>query len=205
MAECPNHAGVEATEVCGACGQVFCSACLTSLPTGRYCGVCLARAGHAVPTPGVEGTAGAPPASYAPPHGAPYGGPGAYPDQPSAYPGQPPGHPGQYPGPYPSPPGYYGAPQPGPPSATDQIIPARNPQALIGYYVSVFSLIPCLALLLGPAAILLGYLGLKACRERTNMPGKVHAWVAIVLGSITSLANWGLLIFGFVMSRFSNG
>jgi hypothetical protein len=210
MAECLNHPGMEATEVCGACAQAFCGACLTEVSGGRYCAACLARAGHVVPPPGTAPVAyvpppgafapggpaaGYPPGAYVPPPGAPYTGPGTYPGQPGVYPGQPPGgYPSQYAGPYPPPSGYYGAPEPGPPSATEQIIPARNPQALIGYYVSVFSLIPCFALLLGPAAIVLGYLGLKACRERTNMPGKVHAWVAIVLGSITSLVNWGVVI-----------
>jgi len=90
-----------------------------------------------------------------------------------------------------------------PATVTEHIIPARNPQALIGYYVGVFSLIPCLALLLGPAALILGVLGLKAQKANPNLPGKAHAITAIVLGALTSLVNWGFVIFGFVMSAIA--
>jgi hypothetical protein len=90
-----------------------------------------------------------------------------------------------------------------PPTFADQVIPARNPKALIGYYLGVFSLIPCLALLLGPAALILGILGVKARKENPNLPGQAHAITAIVLGSLTSLVNWGFLIFGLVMAGMS--
>lgn len=96
-----------------------------------------------------------------------------------------------------------GAPADRPATFADHVIPARNPQALIGYYVGVFSLIPCLALLLGPAALILGVLGLKAQKANPNLPGKAHAITAIVLGSLTSLVNWGFLVFVLVMSAMA--
>lgn len=74
-----------------------------------------------------------------------------------------------------------------------EIIPYRNAPALVGYYLGVFSLIPCLGLPLGIAALVLGILGLKKQREAPAARGKVHAWVAIILGSITTILWGGLL------------
>ena len=82
-----------------------------------------------------------------------------------------------------------------PPTVVDHIIPARNPMALIGYYLGVFSLIPCVGNLLGPAALVLGILALRARRRDRNLPGAAHALVAIVLGSITTLLYWGIVLF----------
>lgn len=90
-----------------------------------------------------------------------------------------------------------------PPTMADQIIPARNPQALIGYYLGVFSLIPCFALLLGPAALILGILALKARKAKPNLPGQAHAITAIVLGGLTSLVNWGFLLFMLLAGAFA--
>jgi hypothetical protein len=87
------------------------------------------------------------------------------------------------------------APQ-APPTLIDHVVPAKNPLALFSYYVGVFSLIPCAALLLGPTAIVLGVLGLRAQRQNPNLPGKGHSITGIVLGAITSLANWGVVILG---------
>jgi hypothetical protein len=65
---------------------------------------------------------------------------------------------------------------------------------LSGYYVAVFSLIPCLALLLGPTAILLGTIGYRRYRAQPAIRGQYHAWVAIVLGAVTTLGNVGAII-----------
>jgi hypothetical protein len=70
--------------------------------------------------------------------------------------------------------------------------------ARIGFFVGVFSLVPCLALVLGPAALILGSLALKARKENPNLPGG-HAIGAVLLGSLTSLLNWGFVLFGFSM------
>lgn len=100
----------------------------------------------------------------------------------------------------------YGPPvgtAPAQPTLADHVVPARNPRALIGYYVSVFSLIPLLGgLPLGPAAVVLGVLGLRARREDPSLPGKAHAVTAIVLGSLTSLANWGGLVWFLLSGGF---
>jgi tetratricopeptide (TPR) repeat protein len=92
----------------------------------------------------------------------------------------------------------------GSPTMADQILPVRNPQALTGYYIGVFSLIPCFGLVAGPAALILGMRGLRAVRERPELPGKAHAITATVLGALTTLANWGLLLFGLLAFLLSS-
>jgi len=77
------------------------------------------------------------------------------------------------------------------------LIPTKNAMALAAYYTGVFSLIPCVALVLGPIAVFLGIRGLRACRENPEMPGKAHAIVGIVLGAITGATNLIYLVLLF--------
>jgi hypothetical protein len=83
-------------------------------------------------------------------------------------------------------------------SSTDSrapaLIPYKNPAALVGYYLSVFSLIPVVGAFLGLAAVGCGIAGRRAYRRDRRHGGAAHAWVAIILGSLTSLVNWGILI-----------
>lgn len=72
---------------------------------------------------------------------------------------------------------------------TGGLIPYKNPMALLGYYVSVFGLIPCAGMVLGPAAIVMGIMGLKYNKANPHTKGVAHAYVAIVLGSIELLAH----------------
>lgn len=80
------------------------------------------------------------------------------------------------------------------------LIPYRNGAALAAYYTGVFSLIPVLALPLGPAAIVLGVLGLKYARKHPLARGRVHAWVGLVLGALTLLANAAVIVFALLMA-----
>ncbi len=86
----------------------------------------------------------------------------------------------------------YAAHQPA--GAFDNLIPTKNLPALLAYYFSVFSLIPCAALLLSPAAIVFGIRGLRACHALPGLPGKAHAWVGIILGTITLIPNLCFLL-----------
>ena len=60
------------------------------------------------------------------------------------------------------------------------IIPYKNVPALIGYYLGVFSIIPCFPL--GITALILGIKGLKKAKEHPEAKGKAHAWVGIIAG-----------------------
>lgn len=88
--------------------------------------------------------------------------------------------------------------QPGPvmppqPDGISVLIPYRNGPALGAYYVGVFSLVPMFAIVLGPLAIVLGVVGLKQAARRPEAKGRVHAWIGIVLGSMTILFHVGVI------------
>jgi hypothetical protein len=78
------------------------------------------------------------------------------------------------------------------------VIPYRNAPALTGYYVSIVALIPMVGLLAGPAAIVLGVLGLRARRRNPSVKGAAHAWVAIVLGTIVTLLHFAAIAVALV-------
>lgn len=86
---------------------------------------------------------------------------------------------------------------------TGGLIPYKNPSALTAYYLSVFSLIPCIGLFLGLPAIFLGFKGLKFNKQHPESAGVAHAWVGIILGTLTSIA-WiagiGFFVFGAIMA-----
>lgn len=79
--------------------------------------------------------------------------------------------------------------------ATGGIIPYKNPKALIAYYTSIFSL---LLPPLGFVAVILGILGLMDRKKNPAIKGSVHAWIGIVLGTITMLCG-GALIATFII------
>ena len=85
----------------------------------------------------------------------------------------------------------------------ETLVPTKNQQALMGYYIAVFSLVPVFGLGLGPIAIWRGMRGWNAIKSQPELPGKAHAIVAITLGSITTAAHWGALIFVMFSLRFS--
>jgi len=83
------------------------------------------------------------------------------------------------------------------------LIPYRNSRALGAYYCGVFSLIPCAGVILGPVALLLGIQGLNYARQTPGAKGKAHAIVGIVLGALTTLVNWGMLLM-FMLSLLAS-
>ena len=83
--------------------------------------------------------------------------------------------------------------------ATGGVIPYKNVPALIGYYLAVFSLIPVLGLLLGPAAIVLGIIGFRNYLRERKKRGHIHAWVAIILGALATVGNILLIILPFLL------
>lgn len=93
---------------------------------------------------------------------------------------------------YPPPPPYMNAR----PSAVATLIPYKNPKALTAYYCGVFAIIPCLALVLGPIAFFFGLAGLKAADANPESKGKVHAWIGIIVGGLSFLAN--VIVLGLI-------
>lgn len=102
----------------------------------------------------------------------------------AAWPPQPAGYASQQGG-YPPQPGY---PQPAA-SGLEAMIPTRNPSALTAYYLGIFSIIPCLAIPMGIAAVVLGLRGLKLFGEHPEVRGRTHAWVGIIAGGLFALIN----------------
>ena len=102
------------------------------------------------------------------------------------------------PGGYPPPQGFVG-PQAYPPQATGSgfggLIPTGNPSALTAYYLGIFSVIPCLAIPMGIAALVLGLKGLRLVKERPEVRGRTHAWVGIIAGGLFALINIGAVLF----------
>jgi len=90
------------------------------------------------------------------------------------------------------------APGAGGDSGFGGIIPLKNPSALTAYYLAVFSLIPCLGLILGIIALVLGIKGLKVFRDNPAVKGTVHAWIGIILGGLCALANIAVIILAVV-------
>ena len=77
---------------------------------------------------------------------------------------------------------------------TGGIIPYKNPQALLAYYLGLFSLVPVFGLLMAPAAVVLGIKGLKYARQHPVVKGGAHAWIGIVCGGFWSLVHWGIAL-----------
>jgi hypothetical protein len=81
------------------------------------------------------------------------------------------------------------------------LIPARNPKALWAYYLGVFSLIPCIGILLGIPAFLLGLQARRFARENPQAKGGAHAWVGIIVGGLSAFGQLLLILVWWVASR----
>ena len=87
--------------------------------------------------------------------------------------------------------------------ATGGIIPYKNWQALTAYYIGIFSCLLCFfGLPVGIVAVVLGVLGLKARARNPAIKGSVHAWIGVVLGTISTLASFlfAAAIIGAIMN-----
>ncbi|HHK40895.1 MAG TPA: hypothetical protein ENJ50_00630 [Planctomycetaceae bacterium] len=82
--------------------------------------------------------------------------------------------------------------------ATGGLIPYKNPQALIAYYLGLFSLFPILGFFLAVPAVILGIRGLAARQRNPVIKGSVHAWIGIIMGGMFTFL-WGLAIFFLVL------
>jgi hypothetical protein len=80
------------------------------------------------------------------------------------------------------------------------VIPTKNAPALIGYYLGIFSLVPCIGLILSIPAIICGILGIAKANAEPEAEGMGHAIAALVLGLISLLLYGGLIILGIIGS-----
>lgn len=94
----------------------------------------------------------------------------------------------------------------GPPvgDATGGVIPYKNPPALLAYYLGIVSLVPVLGCFTGIAAVALGIRGLRKRRTEPHVKGSVHAWIGILLGSLSLLAH-ALFVVGMVVASARGG
>ncbi len=60
-----------------------------------------------------------------------------------------------------------------------------------------------MGLFLGPAALVLGILGVRYVKANPTAKGTGHAIAGIVLGGLTTLAYWGGLLAFLVMGGFA--
>ena len=77
--------------------------------------------------------------------------------------------------------------------ATGGVIPYKNPQALIAYYLGIMSGFPLVGFPLGIAAFVLGLRGLRVRRDNPRVKGAAHAWVGIGCGGFFTLL-WGAVV-----------
>ena len=87
-----------------------------------------------------------------------------------------------------------GAPfQPPPPNDLVSVFIPRNNQALVAYYLGVFSLAACIPVLgivgvgMAVAAVFYGRRGLRFAKQNPDARGGAHAWVGIIAGSICAV------------------
>jgi hypothetical protein len=84
-------------------------------------------------------------------------------------------------------------------SIVETFVPSQNGPALASYYLGIFSLIPCVGLPLGIAAICYGVMGLRRERANPAVRGGAHAWVGIICGSLFGVLNFlGLVAIAIV-------
>ena len=88
---------------------------------------------------------------------------------------------------------------------TGGLIPYKNGKALAAYYCGIFALIPCAGALLGPLAVIFGFLGLGHAKRFPESKGQAHAYVGIILGGLAALLNIGgpivLLVIGYLSNQ----
>lgn len=77
---------------------------------------------------------------------------------------------------------------------TGGLIPYKNGAALAAYYLGVFGLIPGLGMLLGPLALIFGFLGFRFGRAHPKAGGLAHAIVGILLGTLIVVGHIAVVI-----------
>lgn len=87
------------------------------------------------------------------------------------------------------------------PDPTGGLIPLNNGMGLAAYYCGVFSFIPCFGMVLGPLAVVFGFLGLSHARKYPDAKGRGHSIAGIVCGGLTALGHVAAVVFYLIASR----
>jgi hypothetical protein len=80
-----------------------------------------------------------------------------------------------------------------------EFFPTGNRWAGVGYTAAVLGLVPGLGLVLGPLALLGGWLGTRKARRDPDRRGASHATAALLMGLMETplnLLGWGLVAYG---------
>jgi WD40 repeat protein len=83
------------------------------------------------------------------------------------------------------------------------LIPSKNGNALVAYYLGVFALIPGLALFLGPSALVMGILGKRYASANPQAKGAIHAVAGLILGLLTFVGNIAALVYLFALGGWN--
>ncbi len=86
---------------------------------------------------------------------------------------------------------------------TGGLIPYKNPHALIAYYLGLFSLFPCLGLLLAIPAFVLGIMGLRRAKQNPVIKGTVHAWIGVIMGGLMTVVWSAAIIIALLAALFA--
>ena len=80
-------------------------------------------------------------------------------------------------------------PSSGATSFVETFIPSNNGNALLSYYLGIFSIIPCFGLVMGIVAFITGRKALKTIKDDPRIKGGTHAKVGIGCGLIGFVFN----------------
>ena len=86
------------------------------------------------------------------------------------------------------------------------LIPYKNTNALVSYYLGIFSILPLIGLPMAIVALVLGIKGLKHAKANPAAKGGAHAWTGIITGVLFGLFNAflvGLIILAFATRSFA--
>jgi hypothetical protein len=82
--------------------------------------------------------------------------------------------------------------------------PATASGALIAYRCAAFGLIPGLGAVLGPVALIMGFLSLRYLKAHPTARGTGHAVAGIVLGLFATVISWVIILVIAAMISASN-
>jgi hypothetical protein len=87
--------------------------------------------------------------------------------------------------------------------STPPIVPGQNGPAQVAFYLGLCSIVPCLGLPLGAAAVYYALQGFRLQQENPIVGGGTQAWIGAIAGSLFGLFNLAmfvLMVIGMVIN-----